>query len=44
MILTKKGNYKEDKNFDTFDIEESINDDNLHLCKSCLKNWSNGKI
>ena len=42
--IDKKGNYNEDKNFDTFDIEEPIDDDNLHLCKSCFENWSNGKI
>ena len=30
--------------FNTFDIEEPINDDNIHLCKNCFENWSNGKI
>ena len=39
----KKGNYNEDKKFDTFDIEKPINDDNIHLCKGCFGNWSNGK-
>lgn len=42
--IDKKGYYKEDKDFDTFDIEEPINDDNLYLCESCFENWSNGRI
>lgn len=42
--IDKKGYYKEDKDFDTFDIEEPTNDDNLHFCEGCFGNWSNGKI
>lgn len=42
--IDTKGNYNIDKNFDTFNIEEPVNGDNLHLCKSCFENWSNGKM
>jgi hypothetical protein len=42
--IDKKGNYTEDKNFDNFDIEEPINNDNLHMCKNCFKSWINEKI
>ena len=40
--IDEEGNYNEDKIFDTFDIEEPVNNDNLHLCKSCFENWLNG--
>jgi NADH dehydrogenase/NADH:ubiquinone oxidoreductase subunit G len=42
--INEKGNYSEDKNFDTFNIEEPMNENNLHLCRSCFENWLNGKI
>ena len=42
--IDTKGNYNEDKNFDTFDIEEPVNNNNLHLCKSCFESWLNGKV
>lgn len=40
-ILNTKGNYSEDKDFNTFDIEEPVADENLHFCKKCFDDWSN---
>jgi len=37
------GNYDEDRSFDTFDVEEPINEDNIHLCEICFEKWLNKK-
>lgn len=44
FIIDKNGDYKEDKNFDGGDFEQSINEDNIHLCKRHLTKWLKGKI
>ncbi len=36
--------YKEDKSFDACDIEEPIENDNIHLCKKHENIWLSGKI
>lgn len=42
--INKRGKYREDEEFDCFDVEEPMNDDNLHLCKKDFKRWINGEI
>ena len=42
--IDKKGYYKEDKSFDTFDVSEPMGSDNLHLCENCFEKWMDGKI
>ena len=42
--INKKGEYKKDKTFDTFDFSEPINKDNIHLCKKDIEKWINEEI
>lgn len=41
--IDRNDNYKEDKNFDCLDVEEPIEDDNLHLCEVHSKRWLGGE-
>jgi len=42
--IDKDDNYKEDKNFDCLDIEEPIEENNVHLCEKHSEQWLNGEI
>ena len=40
--IDEDGEYKIDKEFDRFGVEEPINDDNLHFCKKHFEKWWKG--
>lgn len=42
--INKAGNYKEDSVFDAMDVEEPIEDNNVHLCKKHEGEWVKGGI
>lgn len=42
--ISKGGFYKEDRLFNAMDIEEPINDNNVHLCDKHEEPWLEGKI
>ena len=42
--IAKNGMYKKDRIFDAFDIEEPIENDNIHLCENHEKSWLEGEL
>lgn len=44
FIIDKNGRYREDRKFNGGDFEESIEWDNIHLCKKHSKQWIKGEI
>jgi len=42
--IDKNDNYREDKNFSGFDVEEPIERDNVHLCRRHSGQWLNGEV
>ncbi len=42
--IGKKGMYKKILAFDALDVEEPIENDNIHLCQKHEKVWLEGKI